>query len=455
MASISNHQELGVNPPVSSVDQATDSIFPELSFLVEPIAPTLLRATVIVPNKIVSPFYEHAAHTMRSSTNARGFSQGDVPLEYVKGNFKEHLSEHLQELLFKLIVVGYLNNEIQAQKILVVGEPRLASVNLDINGEARYSFDMNVFHDIIINEWRYLPFKAPVRKKYKDLDRQVKSFISQEDEAASTYGDSGIDKGDWVNFNISLVDEQKTEILPDIRHNFWLRIGGDETENPLREIFIDQKAGNVIYTQNRGMQAYLSSHMRTHYTFRIEIIDVIPQRYFGLEAFRKYFRIKTKRAMHEKLVEVFSYRNHISQRMAIVQEMIHLLQGKNPFEVPNHLVLRQQQSIIESVRQSPDYNVYRAQRDFKDQVQQLAHRQVSENILIDGITYNENVNASFYDTKCYLGLLQRPRMKDFIYFESPNSRVMGQEVPIPLSIIKRACLREKATNYIIHHLTKD
>ena len=37
-----------------------------------------------------------------------------------------------------------------------------------------------LFPTITFQEWKYLPFKAPKRKNYKDLDRQVETFLQEE-----------------------------------------------------------------------------------------------------------------------------------------------------------------------------------------------------------------------------------------------------------------------------------
>ncbi len=42
----------------------------------------------------------------------------------------------------------------------------------------------------------------------------------------------------------------------------------------------------------------------------------------------------------------------------------------------------------------------------------------------------------------------------FIYFPFIKSQENGQEVPIEQETLNHFCLKEKAVNHIIHHLTK-
>lgn len=425
------------------------------SLEIEPSSATLLRAAVTLPKEIVAALYENAATHLRYTTHSYGFSQKTLPLDYVKTNFREHLITHLKEFLLKFAVINFINHEIRVRKLPIFGNPRLISIDLTPENNAHFHFEMSTFHDVDIEEWRHLPFKPPTRKGYKDLDRQVKILVDREQEALDSYTDRRIVDGDWVNFDISLVDADHKETSPQIRQNFWLRVTSDETESVIHEAFIGAQLGDVIYTKNRALQEYFSSQLDTDYTFRVEIRDVVPHQFLNLDDFKRYFRIKTKKSLHSKLIEVFSYRNHLSQRHAMVQEMINLVSSRNSFTVPNHLVLRQQRIILEDVQHNPDYNVYRAERDFPQQVRELAEKQTRETILIDALSYRENMPVSLEDTRCYLSLASRHRIKDFIYFEQPSSKVMGQEAPIPLEVVKRSCLREKMANHIIYHLTKD
>ena len=56
----------------------------------------------------------------------------------------------------------------------------LLILKLKPSEDARFIFELSLFPDLSIYEWKYFPFKAPKRKNYKDLDRQVDSFIEEE-----------------------------------------------------------------------------------------------------------------------------------------------------------------------------------------------------------------------------------------------------------------------------------
>ena len=337
---------------------------------------------------------------------------------------------------------------------MVCGEPRLYAMQVEPKKDAVFSFEVSLFSDLTIYEWKYFPFKAPKRKNYKDIDRQVESFIEEEKKHLQDNIDEALQLGDWVNFELSLLDQNNKPLFGNFSQKFWFKLGNDDTENPLRHLFIGKKVGDEFSSTHPSLQRFLSDQIDTAYNFAIKIAHRIAYSFFDLDLFKHIFRVKTNKDMNRKLIEVFSYRNDMSQRHTMVEEAFRVLLSKHKFSIPNHIILRKEKILLESVRHNPDYNVYRAQKNFQDYIRNLAKKQSIEKIFIDKLAYTENINISDEDIKGYLNLTNRQRMKEFIYFHFPSSKRQGQEAPIPAEKLKRTCLREKAINYVIYHLTK-
>lgn len=414
-------------------------------------------ATIHVPWTIIETIFDQAALTQQNSIQAYGFVRGEVPLDYIKKNFKEHLLEHVKEFALKHLVIPFLYEQIRMQKILVAGDPKLALINLNAQQDGEFSFELTKAPVLIIENWKYLPFKSPKRKNYKDLDRQVEGFLAYEKEQCAKHvPDDGVQLGDWVNFDLALATETQNDRHTPHNHtqNFWFKLGNQDVEGTLRETFIGKKSGDTIISDNQSLQEYFSTDLETNYIFNIKVTDTIPYTFFCIDSFKAHFRLKANKEINQKLIEVFSYRNDIPLRRAIVEETLKLLMAKNKFTVPDDIVRRQEQIILETVQENPDYNVYRVQKDFQQRIRQLAERQSSEMILLDQFAFHENLNATNQEVKYYLNFFNRPRMKEFIYCQLPTCKIQGQEVPIPTELIKHFCLREKTINHLIYHLTK-
>ncbi len=117
--------------------------------------------------------------------------------------------------------------------------------------------------------------------------------------------------GDWVSFNIVFTNQDQKPLFENYTQNFWFKLGEDETESPLRQLFIGKKMGDGFLSNNQVLQEYFSDQLDTNYTFLIEITNTLSHQYFCFDHFKRTFRIKTNKDMHKKLIEVFSYRNDI------------------------------------------------------------------------------------------------------------------------------------------------
>jgi len=427
----------------------------EIGFEIDQIDTTLAHATVIVPAEMVEALYHETALSQIGSSHTTGFNKGQVPIEYIKINFREKLVDHLKELLFKYVVIGELYKNIRLNKIIVAGYPRLIDINLTPESDARFSFELTIFTELPHFDWKFLPFKAPQRKNYKDLDRQVLTFLKEEKEnydGCSTHG--SLVMGDWVNFDLTFANWNNEPVLGKFTENFWFHLGNEETEGSLREVFLNKRIGDSVYTHAQGIQEYFSDQIDTRYNFQIKVTDILPHSYVCMEQLKRHFRIKTNKELHKKLIEIFSHRNDVSLRRATVEDALQLLLNKHRFDVPNHFVLRQKQILLDALKDNPDYNVYRVQKDFRHRINQLAEKQTKESILVDRLGYQDNLNISHLDVKNYLNLTLRQRTKEFLYFDLPVFKIQGQEVPIPTDEIKRTVLREKTVNHLIYHLTK-
>jgi len=425
-----------------------------LDFSLKRVGSHFGSVTISIPEMYVSRLYSQASFAQQSRTHTHGFSRGTTPLAYIEKNFQPHLLEHIKEFLFKYFVINWLYREIINHKIFIAGEPRLTDISVQPNKPARYSFSLTLAQPIPLQGWKRLPFKAPKRKNYKDLDRQVVNFLKEEQKQQKEYVDNGIQLSDWVHFSVCILDTEGKPLFDNHTERLWIKIGTEEADAPFQKIFLGKKVGESFITDTACLQEYFSSHIDTHYPFKIKILGFTPHAYFSVDHLKKHFRMRNNLELHQKLIEVFSYRNDISQRRSTAEEALKLLLSRHSFEIPNHLVLHQQKEILDTIQDNPDYQVYKMQSDFQEKVRRLAIKQVKETIFSHQLCCYEGISATMEDVKGYLNLTKRARTKEFIYFEPPPTKFLGQEVPISSVLMEQSCLREKTLNHAIYYLTK-
>ena len=426
----------------------------EVCFKVKPINQNLAQAIITIPSVYVDALYDEVVVGMQDTVTISGFSKGNVPGSYIKQHFKSNICEHVKEFLFNYCVVHYLYHHLYQQKLLVAGEPRLDSICVEPHCDAKYIFELSLAQPVELLKWRTLPFKAPKRKNYKDIDRQVDTFIKEEQVRLSKMSNQNVEIGDWVHFDIQPLNGNNKELFKNHVEALWLKIGNEEADTPFFNVFVDKQIGDSFITHDKCIQHYFSSHVSTNINFKITINNIIKDNHFEFDYFKRHFKLKTNKDVHKKLIEVFSYRNDFSLRRSFVEEALKLLINSYRLEAPSYLVLRQQKKVLDTVIDNPDYQVFKTHPNFKNHVKKLAEKQSQELLIVDQITLEENISITSDDIAAYINLLKRPRKKEFIYFDMPASKLEEQEIPLNQTLLEHCCRREKALNHIIYHLTR-
>lgn len=415
--------------------------------------PQTQKAVITVPANYVDSVYNHILLAQKSKADTYGFAQGTTPLYYIEQNFRPNIIEHLKELFFKHCVMNFLYSSLHKNKILLISDPVLVDVKLAPKAEAQFIFGFSPITLDNPDRWRKLSVRAPERKNYKDLDRQVEFFIKEEtDHATGTF--DRIQINDWVCFELTIYDNNSKPLLQNYKDQLWIKVSDEEADGELQNLFVGKKIGDQFLTKTIFLQNYISTGFDMNYSFHINIVDFMPNNYFSFEHLKRHFQIKNQKDMHLKLIEVFSFRNDISQRRETIEVTLKLLLKHYFIPLSSNLLERQKKSVLSAVHNNPDYHVYKAQNDFKEKVKMLAEKQLKEAVLIDMIAYQENISVSHEDILSYINFIKRPRTKEFLYFDLPDTKFMGQEIPLSTEVLKKHCLREKTLNHVINNLTK-
>ncbi len=411
------------------------------------------RATISIGQEFLSPLYHKIITGQQAAAITPGFSQGCAPLSYIEQTFKHTIFEHLQEFLFNYCITNCLYKALKISKTAIVGTPSLIDIKMNPPLSADFIFEVMPLHPLIPHDIHKYPFKAPERKNYKDLDKQVTAFLKEEHEREQASTDNTITTGDWVCFDIQIA-ECTEPLCQNFKETFWMRISNEEIDEPSYSLFLGKKIGDHFITNSPFLHYFLSDRLATNYSFIITITNVINSRFFALDLFKKHFKLKTPRETHTKLIEVFSHRNDISQRRETVEAAFKLLRTQSSVTLPKEYIEQQIELILSEIHKNPDYLVYKSQQDFYEKVHMLAIKQLEEMILIDQLSFEHNITVTQEDIEWYLNLYKRPRIKEFIYFDLPSIKKEGTEQPYSAEIIEQACLREKTLNGLIYHLAR-
>ena len=158
-----------------------------------------------------------------------GLDQKNPPDGYLDEMYQTEIINKVKNYLFYHVVIDFLINEIFTRKILMTNYPRLTSVEMFDDKQINYHFDISIADHIELKEWKHFAFKPPKRKKYKDLDKQVISFIDAKLAHSPKKGSPVlIEEGDWVLFDVDLINNQSKPVSHHFKNAFWLHIDQQE-----------------------------------------------------------------------------------------------------------------------------------------------------------------------------------------------------------------------------------
>ena len=207
-----------------------------------------------------------------------------------------------------------LYESLSDKKIVIAGDPDLLDIQVHPDGDAQFIFSIT---DITLDNderWKRLTLKAPERKNYLDLDRQVELVIKEEQELRAKYIDPGISKGDWIHFDIAIIDKNNQFLLHDYKSSVWLRMSSEESDKALHDIFLGKKVGDSFLTQSPYFQEYVSFVTDMSYTFQIDIKDYLPGSYFNFDLLCHHFGLKVSKKCIKSSLKYILLGNDISLR---------------------------------------------------------------------------------------------------------------------------------------------
>lgn len=402
---------------------------------------------VDVPESLLEKVMLFVIKKKKQDLVMHGFENGNIPFEYIKIHYNNSLQNHLEHLFYNFYAHDRFVKKLRSQGAYI---PKLFDIDCNIDLKLnKISFIYNHIDKLL--QYPVLPdfkkLKFPERKKYRDLDRQVKSIIELENKNKDNYTSHFIEEGDWIGIKIYLSDE-KDILDKELSLKMWLNITNESIDREIREVFLNKKLNDCFFSNAFFLNELLSTNFITH-TFYIEIEDHVSKKYFCIERFKDAFNYDNKE-IFEKIIDIFSLRNDVSLKKEKAQLTLRYFLEKIKIYIEPQIIKEHEAIIKSKIIKNPDYLLYQSDLNFSLNIKRLACRQAMEKIIVDHFIYIYNVMTSKNLLYWYLNILQRNRLKDFLYFDiSHVYDNSNKSIPINNSIIEQMALREKVIELLI------
>lgn len=380
-----------------------------------------------------------------------GVSCKQLPISYTQKYFAQEIKRDTQQFLLDHFVNEGVQNYTEKHQLAIINWPRLSNINGNTEEGYKYTFALSLAPSLDISDWQQNTFIAPKRKNYTDLDTQVSSFVQKLDAIEPATDATIVEPGDWVRFKAQLRTPHLTTPLHSAAIH-WLQITSPHATTTCMQHFVGAHIGQTFQLPATALIDLQPDAAPTDYEFDVTIDSVIKAAHLGTQTIQHSLHTKTPEELHDKLIEVFSYRNDVSLRKAIIEELFYILFSIYRFDIAPHAITRRKELLLTLMQNSPDSLVYTKQKHFLPHITLLAEAKLKEEALIDTIATYENIQATQDDITSYLSLYSNERIKEFLYFAPLTDDIMASDQPCSEYNLSQIVRREKTLNFVIKQL---
>ncbi len=420
-----------------------------LKYTVEKKSSHVWNLLITVPAALSLHIKDHITSLYRNYSVMPGMSCSTLPVTYTQHYFAHEIEQDTQQFLYDHFIEDSIHFFLQEQHISIVNWPRLQAITGDATNGYTFTIGLSRAPNLSLADWHTHTFIAPKRKNYTDLDIQVDSFIATLHTAKAEI--ATVEAGDWVNFSAQLRSPHIQSPLHSVS-TYWLRISTPTLATPALRQFLGTTKNASFSIPATALNTHNNLSTHSDYSFDITIKHIVKTNKLSLAQVQASLDATTRNELHNKLIEIFSFRSDVSLRKAIIEELFYSLFNAFRFDVPPHAITRRKELFLEIMHKNPENSVYTKQKQFATHLTLLAEARLKEEALIDAIAQQEHIQTTADDISHYLSLASHDRLKEFLYFTPLTEEALTTDRPFNEHILTQVVRREKTLNAIIQRL---
>jgi FKBP-type peptidyl-prolyl cis-trans isomerase (trigger factor) len=421
-----------------------------LKYTIEKKSSHVWNLFINIPVALSMHIQDHITSLYRQYTVMPGLSCSTLPITYTQHYFSHEIEQDTQQFLYDHFIEESIHFFLQEHGVSIVNWPRLQDISGTAANGYTFTVGLSCAPHIALTNWQKHTFIAPKRKNYTDLDIQVESFIAtlQHTKSDTT---TIVETGDWVHFSAQLRSPHIQAPLHSTS-NYWLRISIPTLATPAMHQFLGSSKNATFSIPATTLTTNSAAQTHSDYVFDITIKQVVKTNKLTLSQVQTSLATPTHTDLHNKLIEIFSFRSDVSLRKAIIEELFYSLFNAFRFDIPPHAITRRKELFLEIMQSTPDNSVYTKQKHFSTHLTLLAEMRLKEEALVDAIAQKENINVTSDDIAHYLSLASHDRLKEFLYFTPLTEETLTTDRPCSEHVLHQVVRREKTLNAIIQRL---
>ena len=364
---------------------------------VESLSPVKKKINFEISAARVATEIDKVYDQIRKRAAIRGFRKGKAPRTYIEKHYGEVMAE---DVLKNLVNESYFNALLE-QKIFPVGHPTFETDELKKGEPFTYSATVEVFPDVAVNEYEGLEVK---KEQYRGDDTVIDARLKEMQESMAQMKPAegrAAAMGDFVTLDfVGSVDGVPFE--NGSAQDFVLELGSGRFIPGFEEQIAGLNAGDareisVTFPEEYGTEELAGKPA----TFAVTIKEIKQKELPALDDdFAKSFgEFETLEELRAKLTEYHEKQENDRIEADLRDRLVGALIEKNELEVPDTLVDRQLDSMLESTKRRLSLQRVSLEMMGLDEEQYrlrfrpTAEKQVKGALLLEALAKKESITA--------------------------------------------------------------
>lgn len=370
---------------------------------VESLSSIKKKISFKIPAEKVSAEVDKAYAEIRKHASIKGFRKGKVPM----GLIEKHYGDKMADDVMKSLVNQTLFQGLQEKGLNPVSYPAIENDELKPGAEFSYSATVEIYPEVEVKDYLGLEVKKEilalddqaVNQRLREMQESMAQLVPAAEGHAAKLGD-------FVTFDfLGSIDGVPFE--GGKAEDFQLELGSGRFIPGFEDQMVGMTAGSagvvkVSFPENYGAKELAGKPAEFAVTVKEIKVKELPElnddfaKEFG-EEFETLDALKAKLAEYQKAQE--EQRINTDLRDRVIKALIE----KNPLEVPEALVDRQAQGMLEDTKRRLAQQrmtlemVGLTEEAYKVQFREMAVDQVKGTILLDAVADKEKITVTEED----------------------------------------------------------
>lgn len=355
-----------------------------------------------IPSERVASEVEKAYGEIRKHAAIKGFRKGKVP----KDLLVKHFSDKMADDVLKNIINDTYFKALMDEKIYPVSHPVIESDELKVGEPFKYSATVEIFPDVVVKDYAGLEVK---KEKYVFNEEVIANRLKEMQENMSHLEPADAQRsavnGDFVTFDFKgFVDGEPFE--GGAAEDYQLELGSGRFIPGFEDQIVGMKAGDegeikVTFPENYGQKDLAGKDATFAVTIKGIKVKELPE--LNDDFAKDFGEFESLDQLKAKISEVYSLQENERIETELRERLIKALIEKNSFEVPETLIDKQLNLMLENSKKRLAMQRLTLEmmglndEGYKIQFRSVAETQVKGSILLEALARQESIQVADCD----------------------------------------------------------